>query len=72
MVLSENRLASGSNDESIKIWDLSTFTCLQTLTGHRDTVMLLVALSENCLASSSADRSIKIWSLGDNIAEAGR
>ena len=38
-------IISGSGDETIKIWDLSTFELIKTLEGHRDYV--------NCVAVSS-------------------
>ncbi|KAH7628106.1 hypothetical protein B0T09DRAFT_290044 [Sordaria sp. MPI-SDFR-AT-0083] len=56
------RLASGSKDKTIKIWDPASGSCLQTLEGHRDTVYS-VAFSPDGqrLASGSGDQTIKIW-----------
>ncbi|KAL2888317.1 Vegetative incompatibility protein HET-E-1 [Ceratocystis lukuohia] len=58
----EQRLASGSCDKTIKIWDAASGTCLQTLEGHGDSVRS-VAFSNNGqrLASGSDDSTIKIW-----------
>ncbi len=58
---SEIQFASGSSDESIKIWDLNTKKCLNTLKGHEDGVKCLLKLSETQFASGSDDKSIKIW-----------
>ncbi|KAK5661879.1 hypothetical protein OQA88_9987 [Cercophora sp. LCS_1] len=56
------RLASGSNDQTVKIWDPASGQCLQTLEGHRDSVQS-VAFSPDGqrLASGSNDQTVKIW-----------
>ena len=58
-----NRLASGSNDNSIKIWNLNSGECIKTLNGHTSVVRSLQLLANNRLASGSDDKSIKIWNL---------
>ncbi|BCL37395.1 hypothetical protein NSMS1_38420 [Nostoc sp. MS1] len=57
-------LASGSGDETIKIWNVSTGRLLQTLTGHSKYVSS-VAFSPDgqTLASGSQDKTIKLWNL---------
>ena len=56
------RLASGSDDETVKIWDSATGKELFALKGHAARVMS-VAFSPDGqrLASGSADRTVKIW-----------
>jgi WD40 repeat protein len=56
------RLASGSHDKTIKIWDAASGRCLQTLKGH-DHWVSSVAFSPDGqrLASGSYDKTIKIW-----------
>ena len=33
-VLSDGRVVSGSDDKTLKVWDLVSGQCLQTLSGH--------------------------------------
>jgi WD40 repeat protein/tetratricopeptide (TPR) repeat protein len=56
------RLASASNDKSIKIWDVPTGELLFSLQGHTDRVRA-VAFSPDGrrLASASNDQTAKIW-----------
>ncbi|KAJ3212967.1 hypothetical protein HDU67_003497 [Dinochytrium kinnereticum] len=56
------RIASGSTDETIKLWSLDSNDCVGTLLGHRGSVYC-VQLRENTLCSGSEDCSIKIWDI---------
>ncbi len=55
-------LASGSHDNTVKIWDLGSGKELQELKGHTYDVES-VAFSRNgeWLASGSGDRTVKLW-----------
>jgi WD40 repeat protein len=57
-------LVSGSQDQTIRVWNLATGELVHTLKGHRDSVNT-VALSpdEQIIASGSADKTIKLWHL---------
>ncbi|OOF94051.1 hypothetical protein ASPCADRAFT_208654 [Aspergillus carbonarius ITEM 5010] len=57
-------LASGANDRTIKLWDVSTSTLQQTLEGHNGNVES-IAFSPNGrqIASGSTDNTVKIWDL---------
>ncbi len=59
-------LASGSNDNSIKLWNLATGRQICTLNGH-SSLVCSVAISPDgkTLASGSADKSIKLWNLAN-------
>lgn len=58
------QLVSGSRDGTIKVWDLVTFTCSQTLLGHESPVICLASCQgQDPLVSVSVDATIKIWDL---------
>jgi WD40 repeat protein len=58
-------LASGSGDETIKIWEVGSWKLIKTLEGHSNWV-LSVSFSPDgkLLASGSNDETIKIWEVG--------
>ena len=58
-----NRLISGSEDKTIKIWNLETGECLKTLREHHDWVNCILIISNNKFLSGSDDKKIKIWDL---------
>ncbi|KAL2889117.1 Vegetative incompatibility protein HET-E-1 [Ceratocystis lukuohia] len=56
------RLASGSDDKTVKIWDATSGACLQTLEGHVASVSSVVfSYDGQRLASGSWDSTVKIW-----------
>ena len=60
-MLDAGRLASASNDHTVKIWDIAEARCVATLEGHRDRVYALAVLDAGRLVSASHDRTVKIW-----------
>ncbi|KAK4166239.1 HET-R [Cladorrhinum sp. PSN259] len=56
------RLASGSDDKTVKIWDPASGQCLQTLEGRRYWVRSVTFSPDGQrLASGSGDKTVKIW-----------
>ncbi len=60
-LLADGRLASGSEDGTIKLWNTSSGACEATLEGHTLGVTALAALADGRLASGSTDAKIKLW-----------
>jgi WD40 repeat protein len=61
--LSADLLASSSDDETIRIWNLATNTCKFILTGHSNAVYGLKQITPSILASGSHDKTIKLWGI---------
>ncbi|KAF9583128.1 Mitochondrial fission protein [Lunasporangiospora selenospora] len=57
-------LVTASRDNTVRVWDLSTFKCLGYLPGHDDYVNCM-QLNQNTLLTGSLDSTIKIWNLSD-------
>jgi WD40 repeat protein len=58
------RLASASDDKSVKVWDLATGRNLLTLKGHTiDVVSVVFAPNGHRLESASNDKTVKIWDI---------
>jgi WD40 repeat protein len=57
-----SRIASASNDHTVKIWDAASGQILHTLTGHTDEVKSVVYRPDGRrLASASGDGTVKVW-----------
>jgi serine/threonine protein kinase len=57
-------VVSGSEDKTIKVWNLNNGQLLRTLAGHADAVRSLTLSSNGqILASGSGDKTIKLWNL---------
>jgi WD40 repeat protein len=59
------KIASGSDDKTIKVWDTQTGQCAWRLTGHSHSVMSVAWNNDGTkLASGSCDKTVRIWSVG--------
>jgi WD40 repeat protein/ribosomal protein L40E len=57
-----SRIASGSGDKAIKIWDAESGRELQVLEGHTDNVISVAYSPDGSrIASGSGNKTIKIW-----------
>ncbi|MEA5519441.1 AAA family ATPase [Limnoraphis robusta] len=55
-------LVSASRDCTLKLWDISTGSCLQTWRGHTHGIESIAnSLDEPILASGSEDGTVKLW-----------
>ena len=62
VLLKNGDLASGSEDSTIKIWNITTGQVKQTFRGGSG-VYCLAVLNNDLLASGSADNTIRIWNI---------
>ena len=52
----------GERDGSIKIWNIKTHKCINTLIDHDDTIFSVFATNDYII-SASGDHTIKIWNI---------
>ncbi len=61
-------LASGSLDNTIKLWDIASGVCLKTLEGHTgDVTSVSFSPDGKLLASGSLDNTIKLWNAASGV-----
>ncbi|XP_069748396.1 F-box/WD repeat-containing protein 7-like isoform X2 [Narcine bancroftii] len=59
---SGNRILSGSDDNTLKVWSAITGECVQTLVGHTGGVWSS-QMRASVVISGSTDRTLKVWSV---------
>ena len=73
--LSNGKLATGSKDNSIRIWDLNKQEgedgYCRVLEGYTNWVRAVIELRNGKLAIGSRDRKIRIWDLEKSVGEDG-
>jgi small GTP-binding protein len=71
MTADGRRAVSGSNDCTVRVWDLDAGTCSAVLEGHKDTVLgVAVAADGRRAVSGSADRTVRVWDLDSGTCAA--
>ena len=63
----DGTLYSGSDDETIKVWNTTEGTCVKTMIGHTSWVCALAVAPDGTLYSGSTDGTIKAWSTNDGV-----
>jgi len=58
-------LASSSDDLTVRLWNLTTYTNRFILKGHTDQVIGLKQVSTDMLASGSLDSTLKLWNISN-------
>jgi WD40 repeat protein len=59
MAIKDNLIISGSDDKTIKIWDIDSGKCIKTLEGHTNCVNSVQTIN-NLIISGSFDKTIRI------------
>ena len=66
-----NGLISSSKDTFLKVWDLETQHCVQTVVGHRSEVWSFdINADETRLYTASTDQQLRVWKLQPNPSAA--
>jgi hypothetical protein len=59
--LPDGRLASGSDDNTVRVWDPSGRAAPLVLSGHQSSITALAVLPDGRLASGSWDNTVRVW-----------
>jgi WD40 repeat protein len=70
VLLRIGKLASASDDHTVRVWDVGTGVCEAVLAGHTDAVYALTELRDSCLASCSHDCSVRVWDVSTRACTA--
>lgn len=58
----DEKIITGSRDQTIKIWDLNQYQCIHTLEGHQGSVLCL-KYNDEVIISGSSDHTVIVWDM---------
>ena len=65
-------LATGSSDDTVRLWDVATRACLATIrTGHTDFIRAACVAAPGVLATGSDDRTVRLFDVPGAVPDAG-
>ena len=67
-ILPDGTIASGGEDNNIKISNITNGAVLKTLTGHGNHVLSVDVLWNSLLVSVDADKSIRVWNFTTGLS----
>ena len=67
---SGNFFISASDDLTIKVWDMYSGICRNTLIGHTDIINdVMITFDDNYLISGSNDSTVRVWDINNSSSE---
>ena len=61
--LSDGRVATGSFDDTLRIWNIKNGECEHVLRGHIDSIHCIIQLFDGRIATGSDDYTLRIWNV---------
>jgi len=72
MISSPGYLLSSSKDTLLKLWDLSTQHCMETVVAHRSEVWDFdISKDEKMLVTGSEDTEFRVWTIDHEVLAKG-